>query len=265
MFRGAWGDRGKCCRRTPVSAFPQAQSQSCSEWDLRAGSCGSWLWKRRHSSGGPTQPLGRLQRPAVGSASDLANCASMGPESLALAAETARDLALVPAAAPGCLEQGTSGCACLQPPYTAPDVPLRPEPHGRLEDLLPRPASFPTAQGAKGEPVPAGPALPDPAQTLPRSPSARRTRYHITITLQGHGQAPGEEHEEPKPAQPALHPCGPEESRGWREPPQGPRPITGCLTDLPQEPRPRAPPHREITAQRQELRAHWTPRSPHRR
>ncbi|XP_042852589.1 beta/gamma crystallin domain-containing protein 2 isoform X1 [Panthera tigris] len=243
----------------------KAQSQSCSEWDLQAGSCGSWLWKRRHSSGGTTQPLGRLQRPAVGSASDLANCASVGPESLALAAETARDLALVPAAAPGCLEQGTSGCACLQPPYTAPDVPLRPEPHGSLEDLLPRPASFPTAQGAKGEPVPAGPTLPHPAQTLHRSPSARRTRYHITITLQGHGQAPGEEHEEPKPAQPALHPCGPEESRGWREPPQGPRPITGCLTDLPQEPRPRTPPHQEITAQQQELRAHWTPRSPHRR
>uniref|UniRef100_A0A7N5P5Q0 Crystallin beta-gamma domain containing 2 n=1 Tax=Ailuropoda melanoleuca TaxID=9646 RepID=A0A7N5P5Q0_AILME len=120
------------------------------------------------------------------------------------------------------------------------------------------------AEGAKGEPVTPGPALPDPAQTLHECRCARRTRYHITITLQGHGQAPGEEGGEPEPAQPALHPCGPEESRGWQEPPQGPRPITGCPTDLPQEPRLRAPPHQEVTAQQQELQAHWTPGAPHR-
>eukprot|EP00069_Balaena_mysticetus_P016356 bmy_02020T0 len=92
----------------------------------------------------------------------------------------------------------------------------------------------------------------------------RRTRYHITVTLQGRGQAPGEETEEPKPARPAPHPCGPEESRGWQEPPQGPRPITGCLVDLPQEPRLRAPPHQGSTAQRQELQAGQMPGSPHR-
>ncbi|MBV95973.1 Absent in melanoma 1-like protein, partial [Eschrichtius robustus] len=92
----------------------------------------------------------------------------------------------------------------------------------------------------------------------------RRTRYRITVTLQGRGQAPGEETEEPKPARLAPHPCGPEESRGWQEPPQGPRPITGCLVDLPQEPRLRAPPHQGSTAQRQELQAGQMPGSPHR-
>lgn len=183
----------------------------------------------------------------MGSASDLAVCASVGLESCPSG----------PLPAPACLERGTPGCACLQPPDAGPEVPLLPEP--------PRPASFSRAEGTKGETVTAGPALPEPAQTLHRSPSARRTRYHITITLQGHGRAPGEEHEEPEPARPALHPCGPEESRSGREPPQGPRPVTGCLTDLPQESRRRAPPLREITAQQQELQAHWTPSAPHRR
>ncbi|XP_004426185.2 PREDICTED: absent in melanoma 1-like protein [Ceratotherium simum simum] len=246
----------------------KAQAQSRSDWDLRAGSRGSWFWKRRHSSGGPTQPLGRLQRPAVGSASDLANYASVGPESLALAVASAEPAAArcpsCPVPAPGCLEQGLPGCTCPQPLYIAPEVPLRPEPPGNLEDVLPRPASLPMAEGAKGESATPGPALPEPAQALHKRPSARKTRYHITVTLQGCGQAPGEEGEEPKPAQPAPHPCGPEESRGWQEPPQGPRPITGCLTNRPQELRLRAPRHQGSTDQRQELQAGQTPGSPHR-
>ncbi|XP_007178770.2 beta/gamma crystallin domain-containing protein 2 [Balaenoptera acutorostrata] len=246
----------------------KAQAQSLSELDLWAGSRGSWLWKQRHSSGRSAEPLGRLQRPAVGSASDLANYASVGPESLALAVTSAEPVGTrcpsCPPPAPGCLEQGSPGCTCLQPPYTAPEIPLRPEPPSNLEDVRPRPASSPRAEGAKGEPTSAGPVLPEPAQTLRECPSARRTRYHITVTLQGRGQAPGEETEEPKPARPAPHPCGPEESRGWQEPPQGPRPITGCLVDLPQEPRLRAPPHQGSTAQRQELQAGQMPGSPHR-
>ncbi|XP_072831161.1 beta/gamma crystallin domain-containing protein 2 isoform X3 [Vicugna pacos] len=248
----------------------KAQVQSLSEWDIQAGSCGSWLWKRRHSSGGPAEPLGRLQRPAVGSASDLARYASMGPESLALAVTSAEPAAakcpscLVPA--PGHLEQRSPACACLQPLYTALKFPLRPEPLSNLGDMLPRPASSPRAEGAKGETASPGPALSEPAQSLHERPCARRTRYHITVTMRGRGQAPGEESEEPKPAQPAPHPCGPEESRGWQEPPQGLRPITRCLTDPPQEPRLRAPHlHQRSAAQRQELQAGWPPGSPHRR
>uniref|UniRef100_A0A4X1VN31 Beta/gamma crystallin 'Greek key' domain-containing protein n=1 Tax=Sus scrofa TaxID=9823 RepID=A0A4X1VN31_PIG len=247
----------------------EAQAQSGSEWDLWAGSRGSWLWKRGHSSGGSAEPLGRLQRPAVGSASDLANYASAGPESLAMAVTSAEPARArcpsCPLPSPGHSEQGSPGCACLQPAYVAPEVPRRPEPPSNLEDTLPRPASFPRAEGTKGKPASLGPALPETAQTLLKRPSARRTRYHITVTLQGRGQAPGEESEEPKPAQPALHPCGPEESKGWQEPPEGPRPITGCLTDLPQEPRLRAPPHQGSTAQRQELQTGQTPGSPQRR
>lgn len=271
--RAAWRVRGaqrageKCCHL--VSAFPQAQAQSGSEWDLWAGSRGSWLWKRGHSSGGSAEPLGRLQRPAVGSASDLANYASAGSESLAMAVTSAEPARArcpsCPLPSPGHSEQGSPGCACLQPAYVAPEVPRRPEPPSNLEDTLPRPASFPRAEGTKGKPASLGPALPETAQTLLKRPSARRTRYHITVTLQGRGQAPGEESEEPKPAQPALHPCGPEESKGWQEPPEGPRPITGCLTDLPQEPRLRAPPHQGSTAQRQELQTGQTPGSPQRR
>uniref|UniRef100_A0A8C5VTG1 Crystallin beta-gamma domain containing 2 n=1 Tax=Microcebus murinus TaxID=30608 RepID=A0A8C5VTG1_MICMU len=120
------------------------------------------------------------------------------------------------------------------------------------------------AEGAKGEPGIPGPAPPEPAQTLhTQRPSTRRTRYCITVTLQGLGQAPGEEGEEP--AQPAPHPCGPEESRGWREPLQGPRPITGCLTAQPWEPRLRAQRHQGSVAQRQELRAGRPPGSLRRR
>lgn len=205
----------------------------------------------------------------MGSASDLANYASVRPESLALAVASAEPADArcpsSPVPAPGHLEQGTPGCTCLSPSYTAPEVPLRPEPPGNLEVLLPRPVSFPMAEGAKGESATPGPALPEPAQALHQRPSTRRTRYHITVTLQGRGQAPGEECEEPKPAQPAPHPCGPEESRGWQEPLQGPRPITGWLTDPPQEPQLRAPRHQGSTDQRQELQASQTPGSPHRR
>lgn len=204
----------------------------------------------------------------MGSASDLANSASVGPESLALAVTSAEPAGTrcpsCPPPAPGCLEQGSPGCTCLQPPYTAQEIPLSSEPPSNPEDVRPRPASSPRAEGTKGEPTSAGPALPEPAQTLRECPSARRTCYHITGTLQGRGQAPGEETQEPKLAQPAPHACGPEESRGWQEPPQRPRPITGCLVDLPQEPRLRAPPHQGSTAQRQELQAGQMPGSPHR-
>ncbi|XP_043765278.1 beta/gamma crystallin domain-containing protein 2 isoform X2 [Cervus elaphus] len=248
----------------------KAQAQSRSELDLRAGSLGSWLWKRRHSAGGPAEPLGRLQRPAVGSASDLANYASMGQDSLAPAVTSGEPAGARgpsgPPPAPGHLEQGSPGHTCWQPPHSARGFPLWPKAPSNLEDVLPHPASCPRAEGAKGEPTSPGPALPEPAQTLHERPSARRTRYYrITVSLQGREQAPGEETEEPKPAQPAPHPCGPEESRGWQEPPQGPRPITGCLADPPQEPQLRAPPHQGSTAQRQELLAGRTPGSPHRR
>lgn len=173
-----------------------------------------------------------------------------------------------PTPVPGCLELETPDIVCLQPPYIAPEVPLNSEPYSNLENMLPRPASFPMTEGTKGEPATPEPALPKPAQILPEhssGSSARKTRYHITVILQGCGQAPGEKGEEPKPAQPALHPFCPEESRGWRNPSQRPRPITGCKTELPQEPWLRAPPLQESTAQRQELQAPWTVGSPHRR
>lgn len=268
--RGYPGGRQRGRHQVSASAFPQAQAQSRSELDLRAGSLGSWLWKRRHSSGGPAEPLGRLQRPAVGSASDLANYASMGQDSLAPAVTSGEPAGARgpsgPPPAPGRLEQGSPGHTCWQPPHSARGFPLWPKAPSNLEDVLPHPASCPRAEGAKGEPTSPGPALPEPAQTLHERPSARRTRYYrITVSLQGREQAPGEETEEPKPAQPAPHPCGPEESRGWQEPPQGPRPITGCLADPPQEPQLRAPPHQGSTAQRQELLAGRTPGSPHRR
>ena len=250
----------------PASSFPQIQAKSHSEWDLQDGSRGSWLWKRRHSSGAPAQPLGRLQRPAVGSASDMAHYASVGLESPALAADPAG--ARCPSCsvpAPGHLEKETPDCTCLQPPYMGPEVPLNPEPPGNVKDMLPRPASFPKAEGTKGKPATPEPALPEAAQTRPECPSARRTRYHITVILQGRGQTPGEEGEEPKPAQQALHPFCPEEFRGWQNPLQGPRPITGCPTDPPQESQLRASRHQESSAQQQELQAPWTPGSPRRR
>ncbi|XP_027631944.1 beta/gamma crystallin domain-containing protein 2 [Tupaia chinensis] len=252
----------------PSSVGLKARAQSRSEWDLRVRSRGGfWIWKQRHDPGGPTQCLGRLQRPAVGSASDLASHASPWPESLVPTGPLAE-----PAGArqpshsgpdPGRLEQGHPGLPCQQPAPPAPECPLRPEPLGDLEDTpwLPRPVSLPMAEGAKGKPDNPGPALPEPAQTPHTRPSARRTRYHITVTLQGpgDGQRPGEEGEEP--AQPAPHPCGPEESRGWQEPLQGPRPITGCPADPPREPRLR----QGSKAQRQELQVSRTPGSPQER
>lgn len=202
----------------------------------------------------------------MGSASDMANYTSMELESPAPAADPAGARhPSCPVPVPGHLEQETPDCTCLQPPYMAPEVPLNPEPPSTVEDMPPRPASFPKAEGAKGKPATPGPALPEPAQILPERPSARRTRYHITVILQGRGLTPGEEGGEPKPAQPALHPFCPEEFRAWLNPPQGPRPITGCPTDPPQEPRLRAPRHQKSTAQQQEIQAHRTPGSQHTR
>lgn len=265
MIRGP-GGQGKDAITRPVSALPQTQAQSHSEWDLHEGSRGSWLWKRRHSSGGLAQPLGRLQRPAVGSASDMANYTSMELESPALVADPAGARhPSSPVPAPGHLEQGTPGCTYPKPPSMAPEVPLNPEPPSNVEDMLPHPASFPEAEGTKGETATPEPALPEPAQILPERPSASRTRYHITVILQGRGQTPGEEGEEPRLAQPALHPFCPEEFRGWQNLPQQPRPITGCPADPPQECGLRAPPHQKSKAQQQQLQAHWTPGSPHRR
>uniref|UniRef100_H2N8F9 Crystallin beta-gamma domain containing 2 n=2 Tax=Pongo abelii TaxID=9601 RepID=H2N8F9_PONAB len=254
---------------TTCNVSLKAQGQSCSEWDIHVGGHGDfWIWKQQGISGGPAQSLGRLQRPAVGSTFDLASHASLGPESLALevaSGEPARArLPPYPGPAPGHGEQGSSGCTCQQSPPTASEVPLRAEPPSNLEDapLLPRLASFPRAEGTKGKPATPGTALPEPAQTLHMCPSSRRTRYYITVTLLGHRQAPGEEGEEP--AQPAPPPCGPEESEGWWEPPQGPRPITGCRTAPPQEPQLRAQSHQGSTAQQQKLQAGWTPGSPRR-
>nr|XP_035164147.2 beta/gamma crystallin domain-containing protein 2 isoform X5 [Callithrix jacchus] len=192
----------------------------------------------------------------------------MGPEHLALDVASEEPAGArhppSPGPAPGHEDQGPSGCTCQQSPPTAPEVPLRPELPSNLEDapLLPHPASFPRAEGTKGKPDTPGTALPEPAQTLHTCPSSRRTRYYITVTLLGYRQVPGEEDEEP--AQPAPHPCGPEESEGWWEPPHGPRPITGCWTTQPQEPQLRARSHQGSMAQRQELQAGWTPGSPHR-
>ncbi|XP_021793620.2 beta/gamma crystallin domain-containing protein 2 isoform X1 [Papio anubis] len=252
-----------------VSVFAQAQAQSCSEWDIHVGGHGDlWIWKQQGISGGPAQCLGRLQRPAVGSAFDLASCASVEPESLALEVASGEPASArhptYPEPAPEHGEQGPSGCTCQQSPPIAPEVPLRPEPPSNLEDapLLPHPASFLGAEGTKGEPATPGTALPEPAQTLHTRPSSRRTRYYITVTLLGHRQAPGEEGKEP--AQPAPHPCGPEESEGWWEPPHGPRPITGCQPAPLQEPQLRAQSHQGSTAQQQELQAGGTPGSPHR-
>ncbi|XP_076719291.2 beta/gamma crystallin domain-containing protein 2 [Callospermophilus lateralis] len=246
----------------------KVQAQSHSEWDLRVHSHGGfWIRKRGRISGRTAQHLGRLQRPAVGSASDLARCAPLGSESLALAAASEGPTGARPPSHPGPAPphqgQGSLGCTCSKAPCTASEVPRRLEPPGDLQDtpLAPRPASLATAEGAKGEPDTPRPAQSEPAQAPHTRPSARRTRYHITVTLQGGRQAPREEGEEP--AQPAPRPCGPEESRGWKEPPQGPRPITGCRAGPPQEPRLRAPPLQGSTAQ--ELQPGRKPGSPHSR
>lgn len=251
---------GRCVTLPGPCLFPQAQAQSCSEWDLRAGSHGSWPWKQRHSSGGlaPTPMLGRLQRPAVGSACDLASSAPLRLESSAVASAE-----VTCARSPSGLastsehsERGPPGDTCQQQPQpSAPRAPLGPPSNQREE--LPHPEGFPTAEGAKGDPAIPKLALPAPVQPLHGRPSTRRTRYCIAVTLQGRE----EEGDWPKPAQPAPHPCGPEESRGRREPPQGPRPITGYSTDTPQEPGQRAPQSPGSTAQRRELQTCQAPGS----
>ncbi|XP_021118774.1 absent in melanoma 1-like protein isoform X1 [Heterocephalus glaber] len=249
----------------------KVQAQSHSEWDLQVGIRGGfWSQKRQHPSGRPAQPLGRLQRPAVGSNSDLVNYASVASEDLAWAVALAEPAGAQylspPGPAPRQMEQGTPGRIRQQPPRVAPDVTLRLEPPSNPENspLPPRPASFPELEGAKGERDTPGPVQSKSVHILHSRQSARRTRYHIIVTLQGCGQTPREEGEEP--ARPAPHPCGPEESSGWQEPPQGLRPITGSPTDLPQELQLRAPPlHQGSSAQGQELQASWKPGSPHRR
>ncbi|XP_058516791.1 collagen alpha-1(I) chain-like [Ochotona princeps] len=240
----------------------KAQARSCSEWDLQTGSHNGFrLWKQQHICLGETEPVGRLSRPAVGSASDLASWASLQPE-------RAEPIEAQHPSHPGptleSLEQGTPGCHGQHPRHAAAEVPLTKLVSDQQgAPLLPRPMSFPGAVGAKGDPSPAGPAPPGPAQAPCTRTSARRTRYRITITLQGCEQAPGEAGEEP--AQPAPHPCGSEESRGWQEPSQGPRPITGCPTDPPWRTGVRAGPHQGNTAQRHELPVVPTLESPHRR
>lgn len=159
------------------------------------------------------------------------------------------------------LEQGWPGTPCQHPQHSAPEVLLKPELPGNLEDapLLPHPESFLTAARAKGKPDTLGPAQPE-SEPLHTRLCVRRTRYHITVTLQGRGQAPGEEGKEP--ARPAPHPCGPEESRGWQEPPQELRPITGYPINPPGEPLLRVSQHQRSKAQ-QERRVGWEPGFPH--
>lgn len=158
------------------------------------------------------------------------------------------------------LKQGWPGSPCQHPRHSAPEVLLKPELPDNLEDarLLPHPESFLTATRAKGKPVTTGPAQPEP-EPLHTRLCVRRTRYHITVTLQGCGREPEEEGKEP--AGPAPHPCGPEESRGWQEPPRELRPITGYPINPPGESPLRVPQHRGSKAQ-QELRVGWEPGSP---
>ncbi|XP_051027591.1 beta/gamma crystallin domain-containing protein 2 [Acomys russatus] len=170
-----------------------------------------------------------------------------------------------PEPTPPPLKQGSPGCTCQHRQHSTPEVQLRPEPLGNLEDapLLPHPESFLTAARAKGKPVIPGPAQPEP-ETLHTRPCVRRTRYHITVTLQGCGRAPAAVEEEGKePARPAPHPCGPEESRGWQEPLQELRPIAGCPINPPGELRLRVPQHRGSEEIRQELGVGWEPGFPH--
>ncbi|XP_060235330.1 beta/gamma crystallin domain-containing protein 2 isoform X1 [Meriones unguiculatus] len=242
----------------------KVQTQSCSEWDLRVRSHGGlWSGKRLHISKGRNEPLGRLQRPAVGSACDLASCGAMdyGCPTPAGSAE-----ALGAPSYPSCPEpappwkQGSPGYPCQHPQHSTPEVLLRSEPPGDLGDapLSPHPLSFLPAARAKGKPAAPEPAQPEP-EPLRTRPRVRTTRYHITVTLQECGRAPGEEGEEP--ARPAPRPCGPEESRGWQEPPQELRPIAGCPINPPGEPWLRVPQHQGSTAQ-QELRVGREPGFP---
>ncbi|MEJ1282299.1 crystallin beta-gamma domain containing 2 [Cricetulus griseus] len=246
----------------------KVQTQSHSEWDLQVRSHGGFCsQKRLHISGRQSKPLGRLQRPAVGSACDLASYGSMEHECPAPAGSAE---AIGGPSHPSCLEptppslkQGSPGYTCQHPQHRTSEVLLRSEPPGNLEDapLLPHPVSFLTEARAKGKLDTPGPTQPDP-ETLSTRPCVKRTRYHITVTLQGCGQAPGEEGKEP--ARPAPHPCGPEESSGWQQPPRELRPITGCPINLPEEPQMSVPQHQGSEAQ-QELRVGWEPGSPHSR
>lgn len=158
------------------------------------------------------------------------------------------------------LKPGSPGIPCQHLKHSAPEVLLKPELPGNLEDapLLPHPVSFLKAAGAKGKPDTPGPAQPEPEPLHPRL-CVRRTRYHITVTLQGCGRASGEEGKEP--ARPAPHPCGPEESRGWQEPSQELRPITGYPINPPGERPLRVPQHQGSKAQ-QERRVGWEPGFP---
>ncbi|GAB1289049.1 Crystallin beta-gamma domain-containing 2 [Apodemus speciosus] len=243
----------------------KVQTQSRSEWDLRVRSHGGlWTQKQLHISGRRSEPLGRLQRPAVGSACDLASYGSIehGCPAAAGSAEAIGGPSHPsgPEPASPSLKRRWPGSPCQHPRHSAPEVLLKPELPDNLEDarLLPRPESFLTATRAKGKPDTAGPAQPEPEPLHPRL-CVRRTRYHITVTLQGCGRAPAEEGKEP--AGPAPHPCGPEESRGWQEPPRELRPITGYPINLPGESPPRVPQHQGSKAQ-QELRVGWEPGSP---
>lgn len=256
------------CHYVPASASHQVQSKSHSEWDLQVGSHGGfWSRKLLHISGRRSEPLGRLQRPAVGSACDLACCGPMEHECPAPAgsAEAIDGVShsSCPEPAPSCLKEESPGYNCQHPQHSTPEVLLRPEISSNLEEapLLPHPVSFLTEARAKGKPDTPEPAQPEP-EPLGTGPCVKRTRYHITVTLQGCGQAPGEEGKEP--ARPDLHPCGPKESRGWQEPPHELRPITGCPINLPEESRLSVPQHQESKAW-QELREGWEPGSPHSR
>lgn len=247
------------CHYVPASAFHQVQTQSHSEWDLRVRSHGGfWSQKRLHISERRSEPLGRLQRPAVGSACDLASYGSMECPAPTGSAEVVDgpDRPSYPEPAPPPLKQGSPGYTCQYPQHSAP------EPPGNLEDapLLPHPESFLTSTRAKGKPVTPGTAQPEP-ETLHTGPCVRRTRYHITVTLQGCGQAPAEEGKEP--ARPAPHPCGPEESRAWQEPPQELRPITGCPINPPEEPPLRIPQRQGSEEAQRELAVGWEPGFPH--
>lgn len=159
------------------------------------------------------------------------------------------------------LKQRWQGIPYQHSQHSAPEVLRTPELPGNLEDapLLPHPESFLTAARAKGKPDTPRPAKPEP-EPLHTRLCVRRTRYHITVTLQGCGRAPGEEGKEP--ARPAPHPCGPEESRGWQEPPQQLRPIIGYPINPPGEPPLRAP-QRQGSKVWQELLVGWEPGFPH--
>lgn len=231
-----WG--GQSCpdlagQGSSSSVSLKAQLQSCSEWDLLIGSDGAWPWKQRHNSRGLAPLLGRLRRPAVGSASDLASYASLRLESPAVASAeltcTQNPTGLV--TTPEHSEQGPPGCTCPQHPQSAASKgPLGP-PSNR-GGTLPRPAGFPMTEGAKGESAIPWSALPAAAQPLHRRPSVRRTRYYIAVTLQGRGEevsGPNRPNQLPTPA--ALRNPGAGKSL-----PRGPAPSRGTPRTRPRSP-----------------------------